>query len=94
MDQLPAHSANGEIAQAPKGVQVAESDLWAREGWKNVTLWWGSEGEKAPYTPPEETARIRVRQILRTESRGFRTSEEVVPCAGGVGGTKGGFAFL
>lgn len=94
VDELPTGSATDEIAHVPKGVQVAEHALWAREGWKNVTLWWGNEGEKAPYSPPEDTTRINVRQILRPESRGFRASEEVVPCAGGVGGTKGGFAFL
>ncbi len=94
VDQFPADSATDEIAHVPKGVQVAEHALWAREGWKNVTLWWGYEGKKALYSPPEETTRINVRQILRTESGGFMASEEVVPCAGGVGGTKGGFAFL
>lgn len=94
VDQLPAESVTEEIAHVPKGVQVAEHALWAREGWKNVTLWWGNEGEKAPYPPPEDTTRINVRQILQTESRGFRASEELVPCAGGVGGTKGAFAFL
>jgi hypothetical protein len=94
VDQLPAESVTEEIAHVPKGVQVAEHALWAREGWKNVTLWWGNEGEKAPYPPPEDTTRINVRQILQTESRGFRASEELVPCAGGVGGTKGAFSFL
>lgn len=92
--ELLTESTTDEVAHVPKGVQVAEHALWAREGWKNVTLWWGSEGERAPYPPPEDTTRINVRQILQTESRGFRASEEVVPCAGGVGGTKGGFAFL
>lgn len=87
-------SAIDEIAYKRKGVQMVESDLWAREGWKNVTLWWGKEGEEAPYPEPEDTARVCVRQVLRMEGRGFRASEEVVPCAGGVGGTKGGFAFM
>jgi len=94
INQSLADNASDDITQTPKGVQTAESDLWAREGWKNVTLWWGNEGEKAPYPPAENTTRISVRQILQKESRGFRASEEVVPCAGGVGGTKGAFAFL
>lgn len=80
-----------------KEVREHCSSTWSRDGWINVTLWWGTFCEGTPYTPPGEPWPIGVRRILRRQAGGskdYAVTEEVLPYASGVGGTKPASGFL
>ena len=69
----------------------------SREGWKNVTIWWGNAGDKSPYTPPFQAFDLRVKRVMQCSPvRGSNvTAREVaLPYVTGVGGTKGAWAFM
>ena len=70
----------------------------SREGWENVTIWWGNEGDKPPYAPPFQLFNLRLKRVLRRpliEGSKLTVSDVSLPFAvAGVGGTKSGVAFM
>ena len=69
----------------------------SREGWTNVTIWWGNAGDKPPHTPPFQGFDLRVKRVLMCAlSKGsvVTAREVVLPHVSGIGGTTGAWAFM
>ena len=69
----------------------------SRDGWTNVTIWWGNQGDRPPYRPPFQTFDLRVKRVLqRALVRGARATvnQVALPYVSGVGGVSGGWAFM
>ncbi|KAL8831269.1 MAG: hypothetical protein Q9191_000958 [Dirinaria sp. TL-2023a] len=95
LKSVVAKPRQGELDR--KEVREHWSRTWSRDGWINVTLWWGNPGEEPPYRSPCEPWPIGLKRTLQRRaggSRGHAVTEEVLPYASGVGGTKAASGFL
>ncbi|KAL8793478.1 MAG: hypothetical protein Q9195_003961 [Heterodermia aff. obscurata] len=96
--------AFASLVQKPKSSDVdektAQTDVttcWSREGWTNVTIWWGNAGDKSPYTPPFQALDLRVKRVLQCapiRDSKVTAREVALPYVTGVGGTSGALAFM